>query len=73
MSDSKIPDCKFKIDQPVMSVIGRGVVKGVFREGGAWKVIVAYDESVVPAEVIPEPRGFSLFHCDEDLLKPIEE
>lgn len=72
MNGSRIPDCKFKIDQQVMSPIGKGTVMGVFRQDGGWEVIVRYDGSVVPADPMPEPHPFTV-HISEDLLKPVEE
>ena len=67
-----IPYCKYLIDQRVMSPIGAGTVQGVFRENGKWFVIVKHDESVRPADPIPEPRGFTLYHFDESELAPVE-
>jgi hypothetical protein len=54
-----------------MSPIGDGTVQGVFRENGKWFVIVKHDESVRPADPIPEPRGFTLYYFNEDFLAPI--
>ena len=68
---NNVPDCKFKIDEKVLSPIGVGTVQGVFRQKNRWRVIVKCDESVRPADPIPEPRGFTLYHFNEDLLAPI--
>ena len=72
MNGKRIPDCKYKIDQKVVSPIGEGTVSGVFRESGNWYAIVRYDKSVVPEDPIPSPHPFTVY-ISEDLLKPVEE